>query len=207
MCKPSIFYNGAEISYKSVVKFLGINVTESLNWHTHINSLGSSLSKIYFIIKTLKDAMSYYMIRLIYYAHFQSRLKYGIIFWWSVKDSLKVFLTQRKVTRLIAGVINECLVEVYFQNLKFLHCLHFTSWKYYVLSKYWKVIWKANSRYMIIIRGRNKLFIQACNTALYQNSVINKAIRLYKKLPERIRTLKNFRCFHSFIYFTFRNPS
>jgi hypothetical protein len=38
--------------------------------------------------------------------------------------------------------------------------------------------------------GKNKLFIQACNTALYQNSVINKAIRLYNKLPERIRTIK-----------------
>ena len=45
------------------------------------------------------------------------------------------------------------------------------------------------------MRGKNKLFIQACNTALYQNSVINKAIRLYNKLPERIRTLKIFRCF------------
>jgi hypothetical protein len=44
-------------------------------------------------------------------------------------------------------------------------------------------------------RGKNKLFIQACNTAVYQNSVINKAIRLHNKLLERIRTLKNFRCF------------
>jgi hypothetical protein len=44
-------------------------------------------------------------------------------------------------------------------------------------------------------RGKNKLYIQACNTALYQNSVINKASRLYNKLPERIRTLNNFRRF------------
>jgi hypothetical protein len=44
VCKPSIFYNGADISYKTVVKFLGINITESLKWHTHINSLCSSLS-------------------------------------------------------------------------------------------------------------------------------------------------------------------
>jgi hypothetical protein len=96
VCKPSIFYNGAEISYKLVVKFLGINITENLNWHTHIKSLCSSLSKAYFIIKTLKDAMSYHIIRSIYYTYFQSRLKYGIIFWGSAKDSLKVFLTQRR---------------------------------------------------------------------------------------------------------------
>jgi hypothetical protein len=68
VCKPSIFCNVAEISYKLVVKFLGINITEILNWHTHINSLGSSLSKVYFIIRTLNDIMSYHMIRSIYYA-------------------------------------------------------------------------------------------------------------------------------------------
>jgi hypothetical protein len=44
------------------------------------------------------------MIRSIYYAYFQSRLKYGIIFWGSVKDSLKIFIIQKKVMRLIAGV-------------------------------------------------------------------------------------------------------
>jgi hypothetical protein len=44
-------------------------------------------------------------------------------------------------------------------------------------------------------RGKNTLFIQACYTALCQNSVLKKAIRLDNKLPERIRTLKNFRCF------------
>jgi hypothetical protein len=39
-------------------------------------------------------------------------------------------------------------------------------------------------------RGKNKLYIQACNTALFQ-----KNSRLYNKLPERIRILENYRCF------------
>lgn len=72
--------------------------------YTHINSLSSSLSKVYFLIKTLKDTVSNHMIRSIYYAYFQSRLKYGIIFWGSVKDSLKIFIIQKKVMPLIAGV-------------------------------------------------------------------------------------------------------
>jgi hypothetical protein len=80
VCKPSIFYNGAEIPYKLDVKLLGINITENLIWHTHIKSVCSSLSKAYFIIKTLKEAMNYNMIRLVYYSYFQSRLTYGIIF-------------------------------------------------------------------------------------------------------------------------------
>jgi hypothetical protein len=62
--------NGAEISLKSVITFLGNNITESLHWHTHINSLCSCISKVYIIIKTLKDATSFHMIKSIYYAYF-----------------------------------------------------------------------------------------------------------------------------------------
>jgi hypothetical protein len=70
VCKPSIFYNGAEIPYKLDEKFLEINITENLIWHVHIKPVCSSLSKAYFIIKTLKEAMSYNMIRSIYYSYF-----------------------------------------------------------------------------------------------------------------------------------------
>jgi hypothetical protein len=45
------------------------------------------------------------------------------------------------------------------------------------------------------IRGKNKVHIQACKTAFLQNNVLNKGIRLYNKLPERIRVLDNFRSF------------
>jgi hypothetical protein len=96
VCRPSIFYNGAEIPYKLDVKFLGINITENLIWHIRIKSVCSILSKVYFIIKTLKEAMSYNMIRSIYYSYFESRLKYGIIFWRSAKDSIKIFRIQKK---------------------------------------------------------------------------------------------------------------
>jgi hypothetical protein len=70
--KPSTFYKSTEISYKSFLKFLGINIIETLNWHAHINSLCSCLIKVYFVIKMLKDAMSFHMIKSIYCAYFQS---------------------------------------------------------------------------------------------------------------------------------------
>jgi hypothetical protein len=42
-------------------------------------------------------------------------------------------------------------------------------------------------------RCKNKLSKDV--TALWQNSVLNMAIRIYKKLLERIRILNSFRCF------------
>lgn len=68
-----------EIFYKSYLQFLGMNITEYLNWYTRINVLCSSLSKAYLVIKTLKDIMSLHVTKCIYFAYFQSRLKYGVI--------------------------------------------------------------------------------------------------------------------------------
>jgi hypothetical protein len=40
------------------VKFLGMCITENLSWHAHICSLCHSLSKTFFIIKSVKNTLS-----------------------------------------------------------------------------------------------------------------------------------------------------
>jgi hypothetical protein len=68
--KPSKVYNDLEIPYKSVVKFLGIQITENMSWNTHIKSVCPNLNKAHFIIRTLKETTSYNIIRLIYHSYF-----------------------------------------------------------------------------------------------------------------------------------------
>jgi hypothetical protein len=51
--KPHILLQYTEIYYMSEVKFLGICITENLSWHTHICYLCHSLSKTYYIIKSV----------------------------------------------------------------------------------------------------------------------------------------------------------
>jgi hypothetical protein len=97
VCKPSIVYNEVNVPYKSDVKFLGIQITENLRWNTHIKSICPNLNKAYFIFKTLKETMSYKIIRSIYYSYLQSRLLYGIIFWAAAKESIRVFRIQKKL--------------------------------------------------------------------------------------------------------------
>jgi len=79
--KPTIFIRNTEIHYKSEVNFLGMRINENLSWHAHICSLYHSLSKTFFIIKSIKNALSSHVHWNIYFAYFQSRLRYGIILW------------------------------------------------------------------------------------------------------------------------------
>jgi len=94
--KPCILLLNNEIAYMPEVKFLGMYIMENLSWQAHVCSLCHSLSKIYYIIKSLKNILSNCMFWIIYFACFQLRLRYGIILWGGTNGSAKVLLIQKK---------------------------------------------------------------------------------------------------------------
>jgi hypothetical protein len=113
-CSPNIIYSNMEITYSSVLKFLGLTITNNLNWKTHIQTLC-----VYYILKSLKGVMSLHTIKTIYFAYFQTRMKYGIAFWGTDCDSVKVFHMLKKVIRLIAGVKYLNHIDRFLRILKF----------------------------------------------------------------------------------------
>jgi hypothetical protein len=88
----------------SEVKLLGMYIMENLSWRAHIPSLCHSLSKTYYMIKSLQNTLSTHMLWYIYYAHFQSWLRYGIILCGGTKESIKLLHIQKKVIRPITGL-------------------------------------------------------------------------------------------------------
>jgi len=102
--RPRITFKNNEIAYSSELKFLGLFITETLAWHAQIHSLCASLSKSYYMIKSLRNVTSTQMIWSTYFAYFQSRLRYGIMFWGGDGKSIKIFRLQKKVIWLITGV-------------------------------------------------------------------------------------------------------
>jgi hypothetical protein len=78
--KPLVTINKMNVDYTAEMKFLGIQITDTLKWNTHIQSLASKLCMVTFIIKSLKEVLSPNLIRNIYFTKFQSLLRFGI-FW------------------------------------------------------------------------------------------------------------------------------
>jgi hypothetical protein len=62
------------------MKFLGIQITDTLKWHSNIQLLASKLSKVAFMIKSLKEIPSPNLIQNIYFSKFHSLLRFGILF-------------------------------------------------------------------------------------------------------------------------------
>jgi hypothetical protein len=69
--------------------FSDIQRDVTLNWDIHLQSLAHQLNKVSFMIKTLKETLSPYMIRHIYFTKFQAILRSGILLWGGNKRGLE----------------------------------------------------------------------------------------------------------------------
>ena len=194
--KPHTMFNRNTISYSSELIFLGIFITENLAWHVQIHSICSSMSKAYYIIKSLRDIMSTHMLWSIYFAYFRSQLTYGILFWGSDGETIKVFLLQEKMIWVLTGVHKHESRRHIFRKFWII-----TLTSLYILEVLWfikkcKGHLKQNCR-IHDHNTRNKwdLHTRYCNTVLYKWSVTNISIKLFNKLPVQIKQLDNYKCF------------
>jgi hypothetical protein len=97
---------------------LGINITSNLRWSTHIQSLSLKWSEVCYIIKSLRDDLSFNILRNIYFAKFQSLVRYGIIFWGGENECSKVLKLQKGVLHIMKGVNRWESCRVIFKELK-----------------------------------------------------------------------------------------
>jgi hypothetical protein len=96
--RPNLAFNKKEITCASNLKFLGIHIAESVTWSTHIRIqyLCNSLSKAVYLVKALRNIVSQHVLGNTYFARFQSKLRYGIVFWGAENSSKKVSIMQKK---------------------------------------------------------------------------------------------------------------
>jgi hypothetical protein len=97
---PHILYKNEKISYLSQLKFLGINISCCLTWSTQIKVLCANLSKVCYMVKMLIDEVNLYVLRNIYFAKFQSVMRY---LWGGVSESTKVLKVQKRALRLMTN--------------------------------------------------------------------------------------------------------
>jgi hypothetical protein len=69
-----------KIPTSSHIKFLGVNIVETLSWKTHIDSLLPKLSSVSYAIRALEPFVNQETLLMVYYAYFHSIVYYGVIF-------------------------------------------------------------------------------------------------------------------------------
>jgi len=171
---------------------------QHLNWNTHLQSLAHKLSKVSFMIKTLKETLSPYMIRHIYFTKFQAILHSGIRLWGGIKgdSSIRVFKIQKRVVRLLAGVSLRTSCRQLFKKLNIL-----TMASLYILEvtcfirKNCKFLEQNSQVHQHDTRRKLDIQVKMKSTEIYKKSIINMGTKVYNKLPRFLKEIEEYGTF------------
>ena len=86
------------------LKYLGININNTLTWKSHTEKILPKLSSACFALRSIKPLVSPQMLKATYYSQFHSIILYGLMFWGNSAHSDSVFKIQKRIIRIMTGI-------------------------------------------------------------------------------------------------------
>lgn len=96
--------NNLMLEENTSAKLLGIYLDSKLNWCSHVDNLCKKLSRVVYLLRKLRNCVSKDVLLLVYYALFQSQLRYGVVLWGNSTSAQRVLIWQKKALRAMKGV-------------------------------------------------------------------------------------------------------
>lgn len=97
-------------------KFLGVYMSDGSDWSVHIERVAKQVGSLCFLIKRIMDVANLETARLVYFAHIQARLSYGVILWGCHPKAKKLFKLQKRGLRYMAKASNNPVAEVFIKD-------------------------------------------------------------------------------------------
>jgi hypothetical protein len=183
-----------DIACKSETKFLGIHVSEYMKWDAHVMSLSSKLSKLGYMIKSLKDVTSPHVKRSIYFAYIHAYLRYGLVFWGGDSKSKIVFKLQKWVIRIISGMSRYTSCRQLFKgpNILPVPCMYISEAVCHIKLHIEKLE-QNTAIYNHNTRQKLNFHVQFCRKNALKKGVMNMGIKLYNNLPNKFKEVEKIR--------------
>ncbi|PNF23822.1 hypothetical protein B7P43_G15913 [Cryptotermes secundus] len=186
----NIGYNGKYIEETVNTKFLGLQIDSHLSWSNHIDKLIPKLSGACYAVRSMFHVSNTETLKLIYFAYFHSVMKYGIIFWGNSSYSQKIFILQKKIVRIMAGVKPRESCKNIFKRLEILTlpCEYIFSLMIFIVKN--QEFFPTNSTiHNVNTRNKNQLHRPVASLSCFQKSAYYTGIKIFNNLPPNITTL------------------
>lgn len=165
---------------------------QHLDWSLHIELLLKKLNKTIYSIRMIKPYIDLDTLKTVYFANFQSLLRFGIVFWGQGVGVTDVFVTQKRVLRTMLTLKNRASCRGHFRKnhlltvfgLLIYETLMFMSRNLHIYADYLSPI----ERYPIYRFPKHRL-------AIFEKSVVYSSIRFFNKLPVEIRVKQSCRSY------------
>lgn len=89
------------IERSSIVKFLGVTMTDTLEWTSHIECIIKKLNSKIYQLRCIRCLLNIEVLKNFYFAEVQSSLLYGIMLWGASPAAKKLFLIQKRCIRVM----------------------------------------------------------------------------------------------------------
>ena len=190
--------NNVPITESDNVKFLGVHLDKDLRWTHHVNCLVNKLKRNLHLLCMSKKLLDTNSLKLVYHAHFESHLLYGLPIWGSMcsKEQLnRIKSVQKKALKFLRpsdsflGTCKnlnilpiEALIDL--ELLKIGYKLH----KGLLPTNVNKCLREDSNRHTLTrkhrypTRSKADLYVPVYQKALYSSSFLVRSISLYSKL-------------------------
>nr|CAI5819984.1 unnamed protein product [Callosobruchus analis] len=174
-------------------KLLGTIFDSRLSFAEHADHVCSQLNRAFYAILQLKSLLGQGELLTIYYSLAYSYLSYNVMVWGSSKHSARVFLSQKRILRLIFNKRQWESCRPIFKQHKILTltCIYILKCVCFV-KLYPNDFCSLNRTKNYATRNTNLLLMQNHNTAFFEKSPHYNCVALYNKLPLDVRTIDSY---------------
>ena len=100
-------------------KFLGLQIDNHINWKNCVKQRIPKLSAACYVVRLMFHISNINTFKSISYAYVHSVIKYDTSFWGNSSNNGKIFTSQKKIVRIVAGVQPRTSCRSYLNNLRF----------------------------------------------------------------------------------------
>ena len=184
----------------SFAKCLGLILDDRLNWKENSNALCSKLNSCKYLLNCVKHTLDESELKLLYNAHFQSHLMYGMSLWGPMidsKDKDRIHKLQKKTIRILTNSKINTHTDPLFQRLhimKLSELIDLELCKFAHLSNLNILPKSIQKLFPERQRVQNRRITRNMNVSIgkhtdkhYNKSFLVKSISLWLKLPQELR--------------------
>jgi hypothetical protein len=206
---PPLLLNGIELTLSSEVKLLGVTVTNTLNWDSHVINVLKKCNSYLFLLSSIKSFLSCDKRKLFFNAYILPHLDYCCTVWGRCSSNLedKLIKFQKRAARIILDKGIDTPSSQLFSELKWMPfpqrvqfqtaILIYKSFNglapSYLKNKFQLTydISNRNSRSTSI----NSLYVPKPSCELFRSSFIYSGSSIWNKLPLHIRNAPSLQSF------------
>ena len=211
--KVELNINNSALLEPTSLRFLGILLDKDLQWNYHVNNLANKLKRNLHLLRVGRNKLDTHTLKLIYHAHFESHILYGLPVWGSMCNQEQINRLQKIQRKAIKQILKGKTFDMACKELKILLLnklleleilkLGFKLNKKCLPSKVNKLLRKdslsqdLNKKHRYPTRNKDNLNAPIYSKSVHARSFLVKGITLYNNAPSNLKAQKTISSFIS----------